>query len=71
MSEHVTYAFLPWLRRGVARICAAFHPRPVLVRLSDLKSNEYRELLGGRGEHQSQPSQKILRGQRGHIFRRF
>ena len=29
-------------------ICAAFHPRPVLVRLSDLKSNEYRELLGGR-----------------------
>jgi pyruvate,water dikinase len=32
---------------GVARICAAFHPRPVLVRLSDLKSNEYRDLLGG------------------------
>ena len=29
-------------------ICAAFYPRPVLVRLSDLKSNEYRELLGGR-----------------------
>ena len=33
---------------GVALICAAFYPRPVLVRLSDLKSNEYRELLGGR-----------------------
>jgi pyruvate,water dikinase len=33
---------------GVGLICAAFHPRPVLVRLSDLKSNEYRELLGGR-----------------------
>jgi len=29
-------------------ICAAFYPRPVLVRLSDFKSNEYRELLGGR-----------------------
>jgi pyruvate,water dikinase len=34
--------------QGVGLICAAFHPRPVLVRLSDLKSNEYRELLGGR-----------------------
>ena len=32
---------------GVGLICAAFHPRPVLVRLSDFKSNEYRELLGG------------------------
>ena len=36
------------LRDGVALICAAFHPRPVLLRLSDLKSNEYRALLGGR-----------------------
>jgi len=40
--------FVDRLRYGVALICAAFHPRPVLVRLSDLKSNEYRELLGGR-----------------------
>ena len=40
--------FVDQLKYGVALICAAFHPRPVLVRLSDLKSNEYRELLGGR-----------------------
>jgi pyruvate,water dikinase len=40
--------FVDRLKYGVALICAAFHPRPVLVRLSDLKSNEYRELLGGR-----------------------
>ncbi len=40
--------FVDRLRDGVALICAAFHPRPVLVRLSDLKSNEYRDLLGGR-----------------------
>jgi pyruvate, water dikinase len=40
--------FVDRVRSGVALICAAFHPRPVLVRLSDLKSNEYRELLGGR-----------------------
>lgn len=40
--------FVDRLKYGVALICAAFYPRPVLVRLSDLKSNEYRELLGGR-----------------------
>ena len=40
--------FVDQLADGVALICAAFHPRPVLVRLSDLKSNEYRDLLGGR-----------------------
>jgi len=40
--------FVDQLKYGVALICAAFHPRPVLVRLSDLKSNEYRDLLGGR-----------------------
>lgn len=40
--------FVDRLKYGVGLICAAFHPRPVLVRLSDLKSNEYRELLGGR-----------------------
>jgi pyruvate,water dikinase len=40
--------FVDQLEYGVGLICAAFHPRPVLVRLSDLKSNEYRELLGGR-----------------------
>jgi len=40
--------FVDQLKYGVGLICAAFYPRPVLVRLSDLKSNEYRELLGGR-----------------------
>ena len=40
--------FIDKMREGVGLICAAFHPRPVLVRLSDLKSNEYKELLGGR-----------------------
>ena len=40
--------FVDRVMEGVGLICAAFHPRPVLVRLSDLKSNEYRDLLGGR-----------------------
>ena len=35
------------LVEGVATIAAAFWPRPVIVRLSDFKSNEYRKLLGG------------------------
>ncbi len=35
------------LAEGVATIAAAFWPRPVIVRLSDFKSNEYRKLLGG------------------------
>jgi pyruvate,water dikinase len=32
---------------GIATIAAAFHPKPVIVRLSDFKSNEYSNLLGG------------------------
>ncbi|MCX2862688.1 phosphoenolpyruvate synthase [Paucibacter sp. PLA-PC-4] len=35
------------LVEGVATIAAAFFPRPVIVRLSDFKSNEYRKLIGG------------------------
>ncbi|MDO8207451.1 MAG: phosphoenolpyruvate synthase [Gallionella sp.] len=35
------------LTEGVACLGAAFWPRPVIVRLSDFKSNEYRKLLGG------------------------
>lgn len=45
--ENKADLFIDKLREGVGLICAAFHPRPVLVRLSDFKSNEYRELLGG------------------------
>jgi len=35
------------LAEGIATISAAFYPRPVIVRLSDFKSNEYAALLGG------------------------
>ncbi|MFN8544235.1 MAG: phosphoenolpyruvate synthase [Candidatus Binatia bacterium] len=40
--------FVERLAEGVARIAAAFFPRPVVVRLSDFKTNEYAGLLGGR-----------------------
>ena len=39
--------FVNKLSEGVGLIAAAFHPRPVLLRFSDLKSNEYAHLLGG------------------------
>jgi pyruvate,water dikinase len=35
------------LVEGVATIGAAFYPKPVIVRLSDFKSNEYKKLIGG------------------------
>ncbi len=35
------------LASGIAKISAAFYPSPVIVRLSDFKTNEYRSLLGG------------------------
>lgn len=35
------------IAEGVATIAAAFYPKPVIVRMSDFKSNEYRKLIGG------------------------
>ena len=40
--------FIDKLAEGVAQIAAAFAPEPVIVRLSDFKSNEYANLIGGR-----------------------
>lgn len=40
--------FVRQLAEGVATIAAAFYPRPVIVRMSDFKTNEYASLLGGR-----------------------
>ena len=40
--------FVQRLSEGVATIAAAFWPKPVVVRMSDFKSNEYASLLGGR-----------------------
>jgi pyruvate,water dikinase len=39
--------FVEKMVEGIATIAAAFWPKPVIVRLSDFKSNEYRKLLGG------------------------
>jgi pyruvate,water dikinase len=42
-----TEYFVDRLARGLARIAAAYHPKPVIVRMSDFKTNEYANLIGG------------------------
>src|SRR5271163_2574311 len=40
--------FMSTLAQGVAMIAAAFYPKPIIVRFSDFKTNEYANLLGGK-----------------------
>ena len=42
-----TEFFVERLSEGVGMIAAAFYPRPVIIRLSDFKTNEYAKLIGG------------------------
>ncbi|TAF05091.1 MAG: phosphoenolpyruvate synthase [Nostocales cyanobacterium] len=46
--ENKAEFFIAQLAQGIGTIAAAFYPKPVIVRLSDFKSNEYANLLGGR-----------------------
>jgi len=39
--------FIKELAEGIAQIAAAFYPKEVIVRFSDFKTNEYRQLVGG------------------------
>ncbi len=52
-----TSFFVDKLCEGIAQIAAAFAPQPVIVRLSDFKSNEYANLIGGRAyePHEENP----------------
>ncbi|MDY7022559.1 MAG: phosphoenolpyruvate synthase [Cyanobacteriota bacterium] len=45
--DHKPDYFVDKLTHGISTIAAAFYPNPVIVRMSDLKSNEYANLLGG------------------------
>jgi pyruvate,water dikinase len=47
-GENARDFFVRRFSEGVARIAAAFYPKPVIVRMSDFKTNEYARLLGGR-----------------------
>jgi len=46
--NHKPDFFVDKLAQGISMIAAAFYPNPVVVRMSDFKSNEYANLLGGR-----------------------
>lgn len=45
--ENKAQYFVDRLSQGVATICAAYYPKDVIVRLSDFKTNEYSNLIGG------------------------
>ena len=47
--ERPTDYFIEKLAEGVGTIAAAFYPKPVIIRLSDFKTNEYASLIGGAG----------------------
>ncbi len=53
--EELTYGyedkreyFIDKLAQGIAKIASAFYPKPVILRMSDFKSNEYANLIGGK-----------------------
>jgi len=48
LEEDPKEFFVRKLSEGVGRIAAAFYPKPVIVRMSDFKSNEYAMLIGGK-----------------------
>ena len=45
--DNAEWYFIKRLARGIAKIASAFNPHDVIVRFSDFKSNEYKNLLGG------------------------
>jgi pyruvate,water dikinase len=45
--ENKTEYFIDHLARGIAKIAASQYPNPVIVRMSDFKTNEYSGLIGG------------------------
>ena len=55
--EHKTDFFVDTLARGIGKIAASQWPEPVIVRMSDFKTNEYADLIGGRAfePHEANP----------------
>ncbi len=64
--------YIEKLTEGIATIAAAFWPRPVIVRMSDFKSNEYRNLIGGAGFEPEEENPMIgFRGASRYVSRSF
>jgi pyruvate,water dikinase len=47
--------FVDKLAHGISTIAAAFYPKPVILRLSDFKTNEYAHLVGGTSSNRRRP----------------
>lgn len=50
------HEFIEKLASDLAKFCSAFSPRPVVYRASDFKTNEYRNLIGGKDYEPSEPN---------------
>ena len=61
-ADPVTF-YLEKLAEGISTLAAAFYPKPVIVRLSDFKSNEYANLIGG--DHYEPKEENPMLGFRG------
>jgi pyruvate,water dikinase len=57
--EDKTEYFIDHLAQGIAKIAASQYPEPVIVRMSDFKTNEYADLIGG-GEFESRENNPML-----------
>lgn len=64
--------YIEKLTEGIASIAAAFYPKPVIVRLSDFKTNEYANLIGGENYEPHEENPMIgFRGASRYINKRF
>jgi len=64
--------YIEKLAEGISSIAAAFYPKPVIVRLSDFKTNEYANLIGGKNYEPHEENPMIgFRGASRYINRKF
>lgn len=56
IADHKEHIFINTLAEQVTQFCKAFSPRPVIYRTSDFKTNEYRNLTGGKAYEPVEPN---------------
>ena len=59
LKEHKEKVFITKLAADLAKFCQAFNPRPIVYRATDFKTNEYRNLIGGK-EFEPEESNPML-----------
>ena len=56
IKEHKSHIFVNKLSEDLIKFCQAFNPRPVVYRATDFKTNEYRNLIGGKDYEPEEPN---------------